>query len=87
MMAESLDVFSYFQEPFEARMYRLKLLDLMERRVTEKELEQKLREGTNQEGRNKAKQKAESMMKSKRRMIWFVLVQALDKTNVLYFRA
>ena len=55
--------FAYFQEQFEARMYCLKLLDIMERRVTEKELEQKLREETNQEGRNKAKKKAESMMK------------------------
>ena len=79
--------FTYFQEQFEARMYCLKMLDVMERRVTEKEMEQKLREGTNQEGRNKAKEKAESMMKDKRRMIWCELVQALDKTNVLYLRS
>ena len=61
--------FPYFQEQFEARMYCLKLFDVMERQVTEKELEQKLREGTNQEGRNKAKEKAENMMKDTR-MIW-----------------
>ena len=80
------EYFAYFQEQFEARMYRLKLLDVMERRVTEKEIEQKLREGTNQEGRNKAK-KAESVMKDKKRMIWCELVQTLDKTNVLYLRS
>ena len=32
--------FAYFQAQFEARMYCLKLLDVMERRVTEKEIEQ-----------------------------------------------
>ena len=59
--------FAYLQEQFEARMYCFKLLDVMERRVTEKKIEQKLREGTNQEGSNKAKEKAESMMKDKKK--------------------
>ena len=36
--------FAYFQEPFEALMYCLKLLDVLECRVTEKELKQKLKE-------------------------------------------
>ena len=39
---------AYFQERFDARMYCLKLLDVMERRVTANKIEQKLREGTNQ---------------------------------------
>ena len=58
--------FAYFQEQFDARMYCLKLLDVKECRLTEKEIEQKLREGTNQEGCNKAKEKqAGNMMKDK----------------------
>ena len=71
--------FAYFQERFDARMYCLKMLDVKERRLTEKEIEQKLRKGTNQEGCNKAKEKqTENMMKVKKRMIWCELVQALD---------
>ena len=45
--------FAYFQERFEPRMFCLTLLDVRER----SELEQKLGEGTNQEGRKKKRRK------------------------------
>ena len=77
--------FFNFQEQFEARMYKMKLLEVLESSVTVRDIEQKL-EGGSHEAKAKAKERAENVMEDRKRMIWCEMVQALNKKNGLYLR-
>ena len=61
--------FVYFQEQFEARMYKMKLLEVLDGSVTVRDIEQKLKEGGSHEAQAKAKERAENIMEDRNRMI------------------
>ena len=60
--AEIQEDFVYFQEQFEARMYKMKLLVVLDGSVTVRDIEQKLKEGASHEAKAKAKEQAENLM-------------------------
>ena len=56
------ETFVYFQEQGEARMYKMKLLEVLESSVTVRDIEQKLKEGGSHEAKAKSKERAENLM-------------------------
>ena len=85
VFSEKEEHFVSFQEQFEARMYKKKLLEVLQGGDCE-EYRAVNEVWRGHEANAKAKERAENIMQGMKWIIWCEIVQALDKKNVLYLR-
>ena len=78
--------FVYFSEPFEARMYVLKLNKILDGTVGFRDFIPTLRGRPSQEQIDAADRTGKQIFDEKQLAIWYELVQCLDKKSVLFLR-
>ena len=78
------DDFLYFAEQFEARMHSLKLGKVLSGEATYLDYVPAVRNNSSEEQRNQATEKGREELEEKKKTLWYELVQALDKTSVLF---
>ena len=76
----------YFAEQFEARMNSLKLGKVLSGEATYLDYKQTVRNNFSEEQRRQAIEKGSEQLEEKKRTLCYELVQALDKTSVLFLR-
>ena len=80
------DDFLYFAEQFEARMHSLKLGKVFSGEATYLDYVPGVRNNSSEEQRRQAIEKGREELEEKKKTLWYELVQALDKTSVLFLR-
>ena len=80
------DDFLYFAEQFEARMHSLKLGKVLSGEATYLDYVPAVRNNSSEEQRRQAIEKGREELEEKKKTLWYELVQALDKTSVLFLR-
>ena len=78
------DNFLYFAEQFEARMHSLKLGKGLSGEATYLDYVPAVRNNSSEEQRRQAIEKGREELEEKKKTLWYDLVQALDKTSVLF---
>ena len=78
--------FLYFAEQFEARMHSLKLGKVLTGAATYLDYMQTVRNNSSEEQRRQAIEKGREELEAETKTLWYELVQALDKTSVLFLR-
>ena len=78
------DDFLYFAEQFEARMLSLKLGKILSGEATYLDYVPAVRNNSSEEQRRQAIEKGREELGEKKKTLWYELVQALDKTSVLF---
>ena len=80
------DDFLYFGEQFETRIHYLKLGKVLSGEATYLDYIQAVTNNSSEEKRRLAIVKGQEELVEKKKSLWYELVQALDKTTVLFFR-
>ena len=80
------DDFLYFAEQFEARMHSLKLGKVLSGEATYLDYVPTVRNNSSEEQRRQAIEKGRVELEEKKKTLWYELIQALDKTSVLFLR-
>ena len=80
------DDFLYFAEQFEARIHSLKRGKNLSGEATYLDYVQIVRNSSSEEQRRQAIEEGREELEAKKRTLWYELVQALDKTSVLFLR-
>ena len=80
------DDFLCFAEQFEARMHSLKLGKVLSGEATYLDHVSAVRNSSSEEQRRQAIENGREELEEKKKSLWYELVQALDKTSVLFLR-